>query len=135
MSKDPWNGHGSCRLPDDADYVNLPFDGEEAKAWKAEGRDTTADGREWSGESFESLHKEELLPVVTVLSGKHFGVYHDTVFAMRHLQRGVTNLSGLLAKDRSQQSLLRRQLGLTLGSHLPYQNIARTDLAEKDFRG
>jgi DNA-directed RNA polymerase subunit beta len=46
------------------DYVNLPFDAAEVKAWKAEERTTTQDGKEWNGESFESLHKEELLPAV-----------------------------------------------------------------------
>ena len=46
------------------DYVNLPFNAAEAKEWKAEDKNTTADGREWSGETFESLHSEELLPEV-----------------------------------------------------------------------
>ena len=46
------------------DYVNLPFDAAEAKQWKADGLTTTADGREWNGETFESIHKEELLPEV-----------------------------------------------------------------------
>ena len=39
------------------DYVNLPFDAEEAKKWKA-------DGKEWSGDTFESRHGEELIPEV-----------------------------------------------------------------------
>ena len=46
------------------DYVNLPFDAAEAKAWKAEDRTLTQDGKEWNGDTFESLHKEELLPAV-----------------------------------------------------------------------
>ncbi len=46
------------------DYVNLPFDEAEAKQWKAEGRENTADGRKWEGETFESIHGEELLPEV-----------------------------------------------------------------------
>ena len=46
------------------DYVNLPFDAEEAKKWQAEGLTTTADGKEWNGETFESKHGEELLPEV-----------------------------------------------------------------------
>ena len=46
------------------DYVNLPFDDEEADVWRAEGKACTADGREWTGETFEGLHKEELLPEV-----------------------------------------------------------------------
>ena len=46
------------------DYVNLPFDAAEAKQWKADGLTTTADGKEWNGDTFESKHKEELLPEV-----------------------------------------------------------------------
>jgi DNA-directed RNA polymerase subunit beta len=46
------------------DYVNLPFDEAEAEAWKAEGREVTAAGQPWTGETFESRHKEELLPEV-----------------------------------------------------------------------
>ena len=45
------------------DYANLPFDDEEAKVLKEE-RDTTADGKEWHGETFVGLHGEELLPEV-----------------------------------------------------------------------
>ena len=41
------------------DYVNLPFDAAEAADWKADGLTTTADGREWKGETFESLHGEK----------------------------------------------------------------------------
>ena len=46
------------------DYANLPFDEKEAAEWKAEGRTTNACGQEWKGETFESKHKEELLPEV-----------------------------------------------------------------------
>ena len=46
------------------DYANLPFDEEEAAVWKEEGRETNACGEAWSGETFESKHKEELLPEV-----------------------------------------------------------------------
>ena len=46
------------------DYANLPFDATEAKQWKADGLTTTADGKEWKGETFESKHKAELLPEV-----------------------------------------------------------------------
>ena len=51
------------------DYVNLPFDNDEAKAWKSAGKNQTADGKDWKGETFVSLHGEELLPdVVDYLS-------------------------------------------------------------------
>ena len=46
------------------DYVNLPFDNDEAKAWKSVGKNQTADGKDWKGETFVSLHGEELLPEV-----------------------------------------------------------------------
>ncbi|MCR4838369.1 MAG: DNA-directed RNA polymerase subunit beta [Eubacterium sp.] len=46
------------------DYVNLPFDEEEAAKWKAEGKTTTAADKEWNGETFTGLHGEELLPEV-----------------------------------------------------------------------
>ncbi len=46
------------------DYVNLPFDNDEAKAWKSAGKNQTADGKDWKGETFVSLHGEELLPEV-----------------------------------------------------------------------
>ena len=46
------------------DYANLPFDAAEAEEWKAKGMEKTADGKEWKGESFSSLHEAELLPEV-----------------------------------------------------------------------
>ena len=44
--------------------------------------------------------------------------------AVRHLQRGVAHLAGLLAEDRAQQPLLRGQLGLALGRDLADQDVA-----------
>ena len=46
------------------DYANLPFDAAEAEEWKAKGMEKTADGKEWHGDSFSSLHEAELLPEV-----------------------------------------------------------------------
>ncbi|MBO4845469.1 MAG: DNA-directed RNA polymerase subunit beta [Lachnospiraceae bacterium] len=46
------------------DYVNLPFDDEEAAKWKADDIKVTADGKDWNGDTFKSLHGEELLPEV-----------------------------------------------------------------------
>ena len=46
------------------DYVNLPFDKDEAAAWKKDGLTQTADGKEWNGDTFVSRHGEELLPEV-----------------------------------------------------------------------
>ena len=44
--------------------------------------------------------------------------------AVRHLQRGVADLAGLLTEDRAQQPLLRGQLGLALGRDLADQDVA-----------
>ena len=48
--------------------------------------------------------------------------------AVRHLQRGVPHLAGLLTEDRAQQPLLRGQLGLALGRDLADQDVAGGDL-------
>ena len=45
-------------------YVNYPFDKAEADEWKSKGITTAFDGKEWTGDTFESLHKDELLPEV-----------------------------------------------------------------------
>src|SRR5690606_37071077 len=48
--------------------------------------------------------------------------------AVRHLQRGVTDLTGLLTEDRAQQALLGGQLGLTLRGDLADEDVAGDDL-------
>src|SRR5699024_2282132 len=45
-----------------------------------------------------------------------------------HLQRRVAHLTGLLTEDRTQQPLLRGQLGLTLGCDLADQHVTGPDL-------
>ena len=45
--------------------------------------------------------------------------------AVRHAERGVLHLAGLLTEDRAKQALLGRQLGLAL----------RRDLADEDVAG
>ena len=62
--------------------------------------------------------------LVAVLSCKYFGVYHDTIFSMRHLERGVSYFSCLLAEDGPKEPLFRGQLGLTLRRYLTYQDIS-----------
>jgi hypothetical protein len=42
----------------------------------------------------------------------------------RHAQRGVLHVGGLLAEDRAQQLLFRRQLRLALRRDLAHQNVA-----------
>src|SRR5690606_8166360 len=48
--------------------------------------------------------------------------------AVRHLQRGVADLTGLLTEDRAQQALLGGQLGLTLGRDLADEDVTGDDL-------
>jgi hypothetical protein len=48
--------------------------------------------------------------------------------AVRHLQRGVADLAGLLAEDGAQQALLRGQLGLALRRDLADQDVTGHDL-------
>ena len=47
---------------------------------------------------------------------------------MRHLQRRVADLAGLLAEDRPEEALLGRELGLALRRHLPDEDVAGADL-------
>ena len=47
---------------------------------------------------------------------------------MRHFKGGISYLSGLFSKNGPKQTLLCCQLCLSLGCHLSYQNIARTNL-------
>ena len=50
---------------------------------------------------------------------------------MRNFKGSISYLSGLLAEDRAEQTLLSRKLGLSLGRYLTYKDIAcahfRTD--------
>ena len=66
--------------------------------------------------------------LVVVLAGEHPNADHLAGLAVRHLQRGVADLAGLLTEDRTQQSLLRGQLGLTLRGDLADQDVAVADL-------
>ena len=66
--------------------------------------------------------------LVSVFSGKYFGIYNDTVLTMRYLQGSITHFTCLLTKDCAEQTLLCGQLGLSLRSYLTYQNITGTNL-------
>ena len=59
---------------------------------------------------------------------EHPDVDDLAVLAVRHLQRRVADLTGLLTEDRAQQALLRRELGLALGRDLADEDVARADL-------
>ncbi len=66
--------------------------------------------------------------LVAVLSGKYLGVYHNSIFSVRNLQRGISYFPSLLSKNSTQKTLLRRQLCLSLRSYLSNQNIAGANL-------
>ena len=66
--------------------------------------------------------------LVAVLAVEHLDVDDLAVLAVRHLQAGVADLAGLLAEDRAQQALFRRQLGLALRRDLADQHVAGADL-------
>ena len=65
------------------------------------------------------------LVLVDAAPREHLHVDHRALDAGRHGERGVADVAGLLAEDRAQQLLLRRQLGLAL----------RRDLADQDVTG
>ena len=66
--------------------------------------------------------------LIAVLSRKDARLHDGAVSAVRNLERGISDLSGLLTEDCAEQSLLRRELGLALRRHLADQNIAGADL-------
>ena len=66
--------------------------------------------------------------LVAVLAGKDLGIDDDAALAVRHLQRGVADLAGLLAEDGAQQALLGGEVGLALGRDLTHQNVAGMNL-------
>ena len=66
--------------------------------------------------------------LVAVLAGEHLDVDDLARLAVRHLERGVADLAGLLAEDGAQQALLGRELGLALGRDLADQHVAGVDL-------
>ena len=64
--------------------------------------------------------------LIPVFSGKHTGIYYDTIFTVRHFQGSIPYLSRLLAKNSSQQPLFGRQLCLAFRCNLTYQDISGT---------
>ena len=65
---------------------------------------------------------------IAVFAGEDFDIHNDTVFAVRHAQRGVAHLARFLTEDGAQQALLGSQLGFALRGDLTDQNIARVHL-------
>src|SRR6478736_3946924 len=66
--------------------------------------------------------------LVALLTGEHADVDDLAGLAVRHLQRGVAHLTGLLTEDRAQEALLRGELGLALGRDLADEDVAGADL-------
>ena len=71
------------------------------------------------------LDRERARVLLDAVAGEHAHVDHRAVHARRHAQRGVLHVGGLLAEDRPQQLLFRRELGLALRRHLAHQDVAR----------
>src|SRR5690554_79270 len=77
-------------------------------------------------DAHELVDARRQLVAVVAREGAHLD--HRAGLAVRDLERGVAHLARLLAEDRAQQALLRRQLGLTLGGDLAYEDVACRDL-------
>src|SRR4029078_8360824 len=78
------------------------------------------------------VHADQLVhagrQLVAVVAVEHAHADHLALLAVRHFQRGVTDLARLLTEDRAEQALLRRELGLALGGDLAYEVVAGADL-------
>ncbi len=73
---------------------------------------------------------DDLLRTLVALDAftrEHLDVDHRAAHARRHAQRRVLHVRRLLAEDRAQQLLFRRQLGFALRRHLADQHVARFD--------
>ena len=68
------------------------------------------------------------LEVVVELAPELADLDHLAALAVGQAQRAVLHLARLLAEDRAQQPLLRRQLGLALGRDLADEDVAGADL-------
>jgi hypothetical protein len=68
------------------------------------------------------------LVALDAFAGEDLHVDDGAVGALVDAQRGVLHVAGLLAEDRAQQLLFRRQRGLALGRDLADQHVAGVDL-------
>ena len=82
------------------------------------------------------LDRERARVLLDAVAREHAHVDDRAVHAGRHAQRGVLNVGRLLAEDRAQQLLFRRQLGFALRRHFADQDVAGLDLGadERDAR-
>ena len=79
------------------------------------------------------VHADELVDarrqIVAVRRGENVRDRDDAAgLAVRHLERRVAHLAGLLAEDGAQEALLGGELGLALRRDLADQNVAREHL-------
>ena len=65
--------------------------------------------------------------LISIFPCEYFGIYYDTIFSVRNLQRGISYFSCLLTEDSTEQTLLCCKLSFSLRSNLTYQDISRTD--------
>ena len=63
--------------------------------------------------------------LLDALAGEDLHADDDALDARRADERGVADVAGLLAEDRAQQLLFRRQLRLALRRHLADEDVAR----------
>src|SRR5690606_23555436 len=78
---------------------------------------------------FHRLDIERTFILILALAGKDLDVNDGPVNARRAGERGVLNVAGLFAEDRTEQLLFRSQLGLALGRNLSDEDRARLDLS------
>ncbi len=69
------------------------------------------------------------LVALDTFASEHLDVDDGAGDARRHAQRGVLHVGRLLAEDRAQQLLFRRQLGFALRRHLADQHVTGFDFS------
>jgi hypothetical protein len=85
---------------------------------------------------FQLFDLQRALVLLDAVAGEHLHVDDGAGHAGGQAQRGVLHVRGLLAEDRAQELLLRRQLGLALGRDLADQDVAVAHLgADVDDAG
>ena len=61
--------------------------------------------------------------VESLRTPEHLYIDNLAGLAVRYLERGVADLTGLLTENGSEQALLGGHLGFSLGGHLAYQVV------------
>src|SRR5581483_6659966 len=74
------------------------------------------------------LDLQRTLVLLDAVAREHGDVDDGAVHARRHAQRAVLHVRRLLAEDRAQELLFRRQLALALRRDLADEDVARLDL-------